>query len=116
MQFFEKAEEDILEIANPIWDNLVEGSNEMDYEKMSKHFSKSMLEKADKDNLEKQWETIEVLTGLSTRREYLGCLRRGRFVTILWKQLSFKVQGDHLAKLILGTENDEVKIFGATIT
>jgi hypothetical protein len=31
MQFFEKAEEDILKIANPIWDNLIEGSNEMDY-------------------------------------------------------------------------------------
>ncbi len=116
MQFFEKNEEDILEIANPIWDNLVEGSNEMDYEKISQQFSKRMLEEADEDNLKKQWETNDVLTSLSTRREYLGSLRRGRFVTILWRQLSFKVQGDYLARLVLGTENDKVKIFGATIT
>jgi len=116
MQFFEKSEEDILEIANPIWENLVEGSNEMDYEKMSANFSKKMLEKANEENLKYQWETSEVLTSLSTRREYLGCLRRGRFVTLLWKQLSFKVQGDHLGRLVLGTENNKVKVFGATIT
>jgi hypothetical protein len=116
MQLFEKDDEDILKIANPIWDNFVEGSNEMDYEKISKHFSKKMLEDADESNLKKQWETNDVLSSLSTRRECLGSLRRGRFVTILWKQLSFKVQGDYLARLVLGTENEEVKIFGATIT
>jgi len=116
MQLFERAEEEILEIANPIWDNLIEGSNEMDYQKISRDFSKKMLEDADENNLKKQWETTDVLTCLSTRREYLGCLRRGRFVTVLWKQLSFKVQGDYLAKLVLGTENGKVKVFGATIT
>ena len=115
MQFFEKDEEDIVNIANPILDNLVEGSNEMDYEKISKHFSKEMLEEVNESNLKKQWKTNQILTSLSTRREYLGCLYRGRFVTVLWKQLSFKVQGDHLAVLVLGTENDEVKVFGATI-
>ena len=115
MQFFEKPEEEIIEVANSIWDNLIEGSNEMDYEKISKHFSKNMTEEVDEDNLKKQWETNEVLTSLSTRREYLGCLRRGRFVTILWIQLSINVQGDFLARLTLGTENDEIKVFGATI-
>ena len=116
MQFFEKPEEEILEVANSIWDNLVEGSNEMDYDKISKHFSKKMLEDVDEANIKKQWESNVVLTSLSSRREYLGCLRRGRVVTILWNQLSFKVQGDHLARLALKTENGEVKICGATIT
>jgi hypothetical protein len=116
MQFFEKPEEEILEITNSIWDNLVEGSNEMDYEKISRHFSKQMLERVDEVNLRGQWERNEVLTSLSSRREYLGCLRRGSVVTILWNQLSFKIQGDHLAVLKLKTENGEVKICGATIT
>ena len=116
MQMFEKDDEDILKTENLIWDNLVEGSNEMDYELISKHFSKKMLEDADESNLKRQWETNDVLSSLSTRREYLGSLRRGRFVTILWKQLSFRVQGDYLARLVPGTEDEEVKIFGATIT
>ena len=115
MQFFERPEEEILEVANSIWDDFINCSNNRDYPGLSKHFSKNMLDKVDLENITKQWERSEVLTGLSTRREYLGCLRRGRFVTVLWNQLSFKVQGDHLARLVLGTEDDEVKIFGATI-
>jgi len=75
MQFFEKPEEEILEIANPFGDNLVEGSNEMDYAKILKQFSEKMLEKADEANLNKQWETNDVLTSLPTRLEFLGCLR-----------------------------------------
>ena len=116
MQLFEKSDEDILEIANPIWDSLIEGLNEMDYEKSAQNFSKKMLLDADASSLKEQWEADEVLSSLSSRREYLGCLRRGRFVTILWKQLSFRVPGDYLARLVLGTENSEVKIFSATIT
>ena len=54
MQLFERSEEEILEVANQIWDSLIEGSNEMDYQKISKNFSKRMLEDADEDNLKKQ--------------------------------------------------------------
>ena len=116
MQFFERSDEEILEIANPVWDEFIKNSNNRDYQKLSKHFSKSMQEKATLDNINNQWETSELLTSLSTRREYLGCLRRGRFVSVLWIQLSFEVQGDYLARLVLGVEDGEIKIFGATIT
>ena len=115
MQFFEKPEEEILDIAKSIWDNLIEASNERDYARTSKQFSRKMLENVDETNMNQQWESSEVLTSLSTRRELLGCLRRGRFVTVLWKQLSFKIQGDHLAKLVPGVEDKEVKFFGAII-
>lgn len=115
MQFFEKPEEEILDIAKSIWDNLIEASNERDYARISKQFSRKMLENVDETNMNQQWESSEVLTSLSTRRELLGCLRRGRFVTVLWKQLSFKIQGDHLATLVPGVEGKEVKVFGAII-
>ena len=115
MQFHEKPEGEILEIAEPIWENLIEGSNERNYVKISKQFSRKMLDKVDEANMKQQWESSETLTSLSTRREFLGCLRRGRFVTVLWKQLSFKVQGDYLATLVLGVEDKEIRVFGATI-
>jgi len=45
----------------------------------------------------------------------LGCLRRNNFVTVLYKQTSDKVSGEFLGRLVLGTEDDKVKVFGATI-
>lgn len=115
MKFVEKSDEEILNIANPIWDNLVDSSNRKDYAEFSKQFSQEMLKGANEIDISNQWEKSDLLTSLSARREFLGCLRRDKFVTILWKQFSNKIQGDHLGRLVLADEDDEIKIFGATI-
>lgn len=115
MKFIEKPDEEILKIANPIWDNLIDSSNKKDYFNFSKLFSKEMLKSANEIAIANQWEKSDLLTSLSTNREFLGCLRRDEYVTVLWKQFSDKVQGDHLGRLVLAVEDGEVKIFGATI-
>ena len=48
-------------------------------------------------------------------KKFLGCLRRNDFVTVLFKQKSNEVPGEFLGRLVLGIEDDQVKIFGATI-
>ncbi len=52
---------------------------------------------------------------LSEKYEIFGCLRRDLYVTILYKQTSNTVPGEFLGRLVLGVEDDEVKVFGATI-
>jgi hypothetical protein len=42
-------------------------------------------------------------------------LRRNNHVTVLYKQTSDEVPGEFLGRLVLGIEDDEIKIFGATI-
>ena len=56
-----------------------------------------------------------IFVALSSEREFLGCLRRNEHVTVLFKQGSDEVEGDFLGRLVLGIEDEEVKIFGATI-
>ena len=55
------------------------------------------------------------MTNLSEQREFLGCLRRNNFVTVLLKQKSDTIPGDFLGRLVLGVEGDQIKVFGATI-
>ena len=57
----------------------------------------------------------KLLTSLSKQRKFFGCLRRNNYVTVLFKQTSDKVPGEFLGRLVLGVEDDKVKIFGATI-
>ena len=57
----------------------------------------------------------KLLTSLSKKKEFLGCLRRNNFVTVIFKQASDAVPGDFLGRLVLGVEDDKVKVFGATI-
>jgi len=115
MKLLEKTDEEILEIANPIWDDLVKYSNNKDYSGFTKHFSEQMLYGANEIEIGKQWANNKLLTSLSTQREFLGCLRRNNFVTVLFKQTSDTVPGDFLGRLVLGIEDDKVKVFGATI-
>ena len=115
MKFLEKTDEEILEIANPIWDDLVKNSNNKDYSGFTKHFSAQMLYGANEVEIGKQWANNKLLTSLSKQREFLGCLRRNNYVTVIFKQTSNTVPGEFLGRLVLGIEDDKVKVFGATI-
>jgi len=115
MNLLEKTDKEILEIADPLLDNLVESSNNKDYLGFIKHFSKAMILAANEVEIGKQWTNNKLLTSLSKQREFFGCLRRNNYVTVLFKQTSDKVPGEFLGRLVLGAEDDKVKIFGATI-
>ena len=115
MDLLKKTDEEIIEIANPIWDNLVKTSNQKDYGGFTKDFSSQMLFGANEVELGKQWANNKLLTDLSDKIEVFGCLRRDLYVTVLFKQKSNTVPGDFLGRLVLGVEDDEVKVFGATI-
>ena len=115
MSLLDKSDKDIIEIANPIWINLIKSSNMKDYGGFTKDFSSQMLYGANEVELGKQWASSKLLTNLSQQKEFLGCLRRKDFVTILIKQKSDAVAGDFLGRLVLGVEDDQVKVFGATI-
>ena len=115
MNLLEKSDEEIIEIANPIWDNLVKASNIKDYGGFTKDFSSQMLFGANEVELGKQWANNKLLASLSDKKEVFGCLRRNLHVTVLQKQTSNTVPGEFLGRLVLGVEDDEVKVFGATI-
>ena len=115
MNLLEKTDQEILEIANPLWDELVKYSNNKDYGGFTKNFSAQMLFGANEVELGKQWANNKLLTSLSKERQFFGCLRRNNHVTVLFKQTSDKVPGEFLGRLVLGIEEGKVKIFGATI-
>ena len=115
MSFTSKTDDEIIKLANPIWSNLIRSSNMKDYGGFTKDFSSQMLYGANEVELGKQWSSNKLLTSLSQKYEVLGCLKRNLHVTVLYKQTSNTVPGDYLGRLVLGVEDKEVKIFGATI-
>ena len=115
MKLLDKTDKEIIEIARPIWDNLVRASNIKDYGGFTKDFSSQMLYGANEVELGKQWANNKLLTSLKEDYEAFGCLRRGQNITVLFKQRSKEIEGEFLGRLVLGVEGDDVKVFGATI-
>ena len=114
MKLLEKSDNEIKEIAQPIWDNLVKTSNIKDYGGFTRDFSSQMLYGANEVELGKQWANNKLLTSLSEKQDFIGCIRRAQYVTVLYKQTSNTISGDFLGRLVLGVEDGEVKVFGAT--
>ena len=115
MSFLKKSDEEIIKIAEPIWANMVKSSNIKDYGGFTRDFSSQMLYGANEVELGKQWANNKLLTSLSENQEFLGCIRRAQFITVLYKQKSNTIPGEFLGRLVLGIEDGEIKVFGATI-
>ena len=115
MSLLDKPDEEIFKIADPIWQNLIKSSNMKDYGGFTKDFSSQMLYGANEVELGKQWASNELISSLSNEYKRFGCLRRGLYVTVLYKQTSTKLPGDFLGRLVLGEEDGMTKVFGATI-
>jgi hypothetical protein len=64
----------------------------------------------------KQFARSELARNLSAETDFLGFIRRGEHVTLLFKVRSSKKDGEWLGRMVLGyDEKGEVKIFGASI-
>jgi hypothetical protein len=111
----EKTDEEILAIANPLWRDLVRYSNEGKYGEFAKNFSSSLALAMDQVVAGHQFANSELARSLSEDVDSLGIIRRGEHVTVLYRQRSTKKQGEWLGRLVLGYENGNVRIFGASI-
>ena len=115
MDILSKNDDEIYKLAKPIWDNLVRSSNLRDYGGFTRDFSTQMLFGANEVELGKQWANNELITNLNETYEPFGTLRRGEHITVLIKQTNKKIPGEFLGRLVLGVEDGEIKVFGATI-
>ncbi|MDB3869569.1 hypothetical protein N9351_01745 [Candidatus Thioglobus sp.] len=120
MNIIEKTDEEILAIAHPMWDDLIKFSNNANYGAFTRNFAEDFLRGANEVEMGKQFARSELTKGLDKGADYLGMIRRGEHVTVLYRQtnngkLNIDKKGEYLGRLVLGYESDVVKIFGATI-
>ena len=108
-------DEELLAIAHPMWDELIKYSNKGQYGKFTRNFSYDLLLGLNEVEIGKQFAKSELTRSLDPNYDYLGTIRRGQHVTVLYRVRSTKKEGEWLGRLVLGYERGEVKIFAASI-
>jgi len=108
-------DEEILTEALPMWEDLVKYSNKGQYGKFIRKFSYELLIGLNEMEVGKQFAKSELARNLSPEYDYLGIIRRGQHVTVLFKVKSTKKEGEWLGRLVLGYEKSEIRIFAASI-
>jgi hypothetical protein len=111
----EQIDEEIRAIADPLWRELVKYSNEGKYGDFARNFSNSLALAMNQVVVGHQFANSELARSLSEDFDFLGIIRRGEHVTVLYRQRSTKKPGEWLGRLVLGYENGDVRIFGASI-
>ncbi|MEC9367169.1 MAG: hypothetical protein VX871_00565 [Pseudomonadota bacterium] len=115
MNIVEMSDEEIRAVADPLWRDLVRHSNAGSYGDFVKNFSSAMALAMDQVTVGHQFANSELARNLSEDADFLGVIRRGEHVTVLYRQRSTKRQGEWLGRLVLGHEDGKVRIFGASI-
>lgn len=111
----EKTDAEIRAIADPLWRDLVKYSNEGKYGEFVRNFSNSLALAMNQVVAGHQFANSELARSLSDDFDFLGIIRRGEHVTVLYRQRSTKKEGEWLGRLVLGYENGQARIFGASI-
>lgn len=115
LNIIDNTDEEILEVAHEMWRDLVKYSNEGEYGKFIRKFSYNLLLGLNEVEVGKQFARSELARNLSEDWDYLGIIRRGEHVTVLYRVKSTKKEGEWLGRLVIGYEKGEVRIFGASI-
>jgi hypothetical protein len=115
VNIIERTDEELRAIADSLWRDLVKHSNEGKYGEFVEKFARSLALAMNEVVVNHQFANSELARSLSEDFDYLGIIRRGEHVTVLYRQRSTKKPGEWLGRLVLGYENGKVRIFGASI-
>jgi hypothetical protein len=115
VNIIDQSDEEIRAIADPLWRELLKFSNEGKYGEFVRKFARSFALAMNQVTVNHQFANSELARNLAEDADFLGIIRRGEHVTVLYRQRSTKKPGEWLGRLVLGYEDGEVRIFAASI-
>jgi len=110
LKLIEKTDEEILRALNPIMDNLMDASTNIDYERFIIDFSQRMKNLTTEKSLNEVCKDYQSKKGFFTNRQFVSLFKREDSIAIIWKQNFSKIQGDFVAEAVFIEENGRVVV------
>lgn len=110
MNFEEMPEEEIIEMANSMMDNLMDASTSINHERHVQDFTERLKAIVTKEYLNNVCKQYQKEKGFFAERSLITVLRRPNSVMITWKQKFTKVSGEYLAEMIIIHKNGKFLI------
>ena len=106
MSFTQFSDEELWNIANPIMDNLMDGSAEINHTKHCRDFTQRLLDIVTPDYLESVCKKYQASKGFFSDRTPVAVFRRPESVAFVWTQHFAKAEGEHVAEMVLVHRDD----------
>ena len=115
ISFESMSEQQILDIANPIMDNLMDASTQLDHARHVRDFTDRMKAIVTPMYLQHVCEQYQSEKGYFSTRVPVAVFRRPDSVAIIWKQSFTKAPGEFVAEMVLVHENDRYLVDHAMV-
>lgn len=115
MDFTGMTDQEVLDIANPIMDNLMSASTHIDYERHIKDFSDRMKNIVTQEHLQYVCEKYQNEKGFFSSREFVAVFKRPEAVAIIWRQKFTKARGEFVAELLIIEKNGKYLVDHAMV-
>ena len=110
------SEAEILAVANPIMNNLMQASTDIDHARHVKDFTDQLKTIVTKESLEAQCKKYQAKLGYFAEREFVAVFRKETDAAIFWKQKCTKSNGEHIAFLRLISANGRIFVQNVSVT
>ena len=104
MELAMKSDDEIMAVADPIMDNLMQASGRIDHAMHVRDFTARLKAIVTPRHLEEVCRRYQERWGQLTRRELVGIFRRAESVAIVWKQWCTDTDDEFVAELVLVEE------------
>ncbi len=101
MQLSKQSDAEILSVADPIMDRLMEGSNRIDHALHVGDFTDRLKSLVSAEGLERMCQDFQSRFGLFSHRELVAVFRRADSVAIVWRQFATDSDDEFVADLVL---------------
>jgi hypothetical protein len=105
MELTTQSNQEILDVANPIMDNLMTGSTKIAHAKHTKDFRERLKVIITKEYFEPICRRYQAEWGYFFTREFVAAFRLPSSVAVVWKQWCTRQEGEFVAEIVL-VEND----------
>jgi hypothetical protein len=105
MNFEDMSDQEILKIATPIMDNLMEASTRIDHEAHVRDFSDRLKKIVTKEYLQKVCQQYQAEKGFFADRRLVAVFKRPESAAVIWKQYFTRAKGEFVAEVVLVHQN-----------
>jgi len=107
--------EQLREVAEPIWKNIIEAARERDYARFSRGFSNDLLARLSEEHFRQSCEDFPLLTTIEANFEFIDSIHRENAITILWRLQSSQFAGEFLGMLTLQSGDNGMEITAVSV-
>ena len=116
MNWLNSSETQILKIVDPIMNNIMDSSTNIDHEKHIRDFSENMKAIVTKDELENQCSEYQERLGVYTKRELIGIIRKNKDVRVFWRQWYSKSEDEFLAFIHIMKRGEKFEVVNCSVS